>query len=49
MLEDYQNLSVFPTSSADVLATYQRYAKQSPNAASFANVSSFDAPDPYTL
>ena len=35
--------------SADVLATYQRYAKQSPNAASFANVSSFDAPDPYTF
>ena len=35
--------------SADVLATYQRYAKQSPNAASFANVSSFEAPDPYSF
>lgn len=35
--------------SADVLATYQRYAKQSPNAASFANVASFEAPDPYSF
>ena len=35
--------------SADVLATYQRYVKLSPNAASFASVSSFDAPDAYTF
>jgi peptide/nickel transport system substrate-binding protein len=35
--------------SADVVATLKRYAKISPNAAVFAKVSSFDAPDPYTV
>jgi len=35
--------------SVDVLATYLRYVKQSPNAGAFANVTSFDAPDPYTF
>ena len=35
--------------SADVIATLQRYAKISPNAAVFADVTSFDAPDAYTV
>ncbi|MCC6718318.1 MAG: ABC transporter substrate-binding protein [Acetobacteraceae bacterium] len=35
--------------SADVVATYKRYVKISPNAAAFAAVTSFDAPDPYTF
>ncbi len=35
--------------AADVVATLQRYAKISPNAPVFADVSSFDAPDPYTV
>jgi peptide/nickel transport system substrate-binding protein len=35
--------------SADVLATYKRYADISPNKAVFANVTSFDTPDAYTF
>lgn len=35
--------------SADVLATLQRYAKISPNGRVFADVTSFDAPDAYTV
>lgn len=35
--------------SVDVVATLQRYAKISPNAPALADVSSFDAPDPYTV
>jgi peptide/nickel transport system substrate-binding protein len=35
--------------SADVLATMQRYKRVSPNAALFADVSTFETPDPYTF
>jgi peptide/nickel transport system substrate-binding protein len=35
--------------ATDVVATLQRYAKISPNAPALADVSSFDAPDPYTV
>ena len=35
--------------SADVLATMQRYAKISPNAPVFAQLASFDAPDAHTF
>lgn len=35
--------------SADVLATMQRYAKTGLNAAALANVASMDTPDPYTF
>jgi len=35
--------------SADVLATMQRYKRVSPNSALFADVASMDTPDPYTF
>ena len=35
--------------SADVLASYQRYQAVSPNRAQLANVESFEAPDPHTF
>ncbi len=35
--------------SADAVASYQRYQKVSPNAVALADVASFEAPDPYTF